>query len=65
MSIESDLEDIRGIGEAKRKEIMTVFEDYQNQQGAEYPPEVAKAYDYLQEGRPGYAKKFLRRVVDE
>jgi len=65
MSLKDALQEIRGIGESKADEIMTVFEDYQQEQGEDYPPEVVEALDYLESGNPEYAKKFLRRVVDE
>jgi ribosomal protein S13 len=60
MSLESDLQEIRGIGEAKASEIVEVVDQHSGDSEAQ--ENVRKALAELEEGRVGYAQKFLERV---
>jgi hypothetical protein len=58
------LTDIRGVGDAKADEIMTVFDEYERGVPDEVRSDLEAAYDYYQEGQYSYAGKFLRRAVE-
>jgi ribosomal protein S13 len=60
MSLEDDLTDIHGIGEAKAEQIMEVVNEHSGD--SEARENVRKALAELDEGRVGYARKFLERV---
>jgi len=62
--LESDLKDIRGIGDAKAEEIIAVVEDY-NGTDDELTENIKQAWDYYQDGQESYAGKFLRRAYEQ
>lgn len=62
MSLEEELQEIRGIGEAKASEIVDIVEDHEDDSEAQEL--VQEAIGYLDAGHPGYAKKYLRRVLE-
>jgi len=62
MSIKSELQEIQGIGPAKSEQIVEIVEAHSTD--SDTVELVEEALDYLDEGRPGYAKKFLARIVE-
>lgn len=55
------LQDIDGIGPATADKVLETLADH----GAGgVPGEVGEALAYLDAGRPGYAAKYLRRLVE-
>lgn len=64
MSLEDDLQEIRGIGEAKASEIMTVFENHQSDTPDVVKENLEQAIDYYEDGQYSYAGKFLRQAYE-
>lgn len=63
MTLKDDLMDIPQVGESRAEEIIEVVEEHSTDSQAQ--ENVEKALEELDEGRPGYARKFLERVVDD
>lgn len=59
--LRDDLLDIPNVGPATADEIEAAIEARDT---AGVPDAVGEALDYLDAGQPGYAAKFLRRVVE-
>lgn len=61
MSLEEAFQEVHGIGEEKAKELVGIVEAKGPKGDTE---NVEQALDYLEEDRPGYAAKFLRRELE-
>jgi ribosomal protein S13 len=60
MSLKAELQEIDGVGEVTAEKVITIVEEHQpDSQATEL---VKKALEELDEGRPGYARKYLERV---
>lgn len=60
--LRSELQEIQGVGEATADAILDVLDAHDPD--AEVPDEALAALDYLEADRPGYAEKYLRRLVE-
>jgi hypothetical protein len=61
-SMRDALTDIQGVGPKTADKIMQVVEKHETD--GECVENVQEALGYLDEGQPGYARKYLERVVD-
>lgn len=59
--LRDDLQTVDGVGPATADAIMDVLSDHDT---GDVPDEVHEAIDYLEADRPGYAAKYLRRLVE-
>lgn len=58
MSLESDLKEISGVGDATCKDILSILEDYQQDTS-----NVEAAYDELENGNKYEAKALLEQML--
>ena len=61
MSLEADLKEIRGIGDAKAEEIMAVV----GEAGGVNRELVERAYETLQDGRTDLCEDALKRALED
>lgn len=60
MSLKAELQEIDGVGEVTAEKVIAIVEA--NETDSQAQELVEKALSELDEGRPGYARKYLERV---
>lgn len=61
MSLKDEFQEVSGIGPKKAEKLVEIVE--QSETESDVKENVKEALSYLDAGRPGYARKFLERVV--
>lgn len=64
MTLEDELMEIRGIGEAKADEVLDVLEAHEKSVESEVAENIKSAWDYYDAGYESYAGKFLKRAYE-
>lgn len=62
MSFKEELQEISGVGEATADKILDVVDEHSTNSDSQEA--IQNAVDELDEGRPGYARKFLERALE-
>jgi ribosomal protein S13 len=61
--VKSELQEIKGVGEATAEEVMNVLEETQHND--KVAGLLSDALSYYEDGRPDYARKYVQEAYEE